>query len=39
MAQAYKNFIFRNMVGMPTILGKGTPTFRKQYSGNMVSLS
>ena len=38
MAQVYKNMIFRNKIGIPTIF-LGTPSFRTQFSGNVLPLS
>ena len=31
MAQVYQNVIFRNEIGIPTILGKGTPWFQTMF--------
>ena len=31
MAQVYNYVIFRNKIGIPTILGQGAPPFRKHF--------
>ena len=31
IAQVYKHVTFRNKIGIPTILGQGTPSFRKRF--------
>ena len=38
MAQVYKNVIFRNKIGIPTILGQEAPSFRKYFRGNALPL-
>ena len=39
IAQLNKNVVFRNKIGIPTILGRGTPSFRKLLSGNVLRTS
>ena len=39
MTQEYKNIIFRNKIGIPTILGQGIPSFRNQFGRNVLPLS
>ena len=39
MAQVHKSVIFRNNIGIPTILGEGAPSFGNQNGGMVLPLS
>ena len=39
MIQVGKNVVFRDQIGIPTILGEGAPSFRKHFSRNVLPLS